>query len=156
MSRHGMRQFTVECENLEENMSANAAEITPIRSVRSDLRHAAADGRRDDAKLSHELREGFRFERLRSVGKGVIGIVVDLDQETVCARSHGSARHGRNLVAAARAVRWIAPHGQMRKLFDYGNCGDVECVARISFVSAYTALAQNHVVVSTGENVLRA
>src|SRR5258707_5190194 len=113
MSRHGMRQFTVECENLEENMSSNAAEITPIRRARSDLRHAAADGWRNDAKLGHELREGFRFERLRSVGKGVIGIVVDLDEETVRARGHGSARHGRNFVAAARAMRRIVPHGQM-------------------------------------------
>src|SRR5260221_14630951 len=109
MSRHGMRQFTVECENLEENMSANAAEITSDSQCSERLRHAAADGWRGDAKLRHELREGFRLERLRSVAKGVIGNVVDLDQETVCSSRHGSAGQGRKFSAAPTAVRWVAP-----------------------------------------------
>ena len=61
---------------------------------------APPDRRRNNAQLAHQLRELFGIERLRAIGKRVIGIVVYFDQQTVCTGGHRSARHGRNFRAA--------------------------------------------------------
>src|SRR5215470_7604108 len=41
----------------------------------------------------------------------------------------------------------------MGKFFDDRDRGDVERISRVGFKRADTALAQNHVVISTGKNV---
>src|SRR2546423_9202590 len=110
----------------------------------------------DDAQLGHELIELAGLEGLRAVGKSVIGIVVDFDEQAVRARGYGGAGHGRNFVTASGAVGGIGEHGEMREFFDDGNGGDVECVARVGLESPDTALAENHVVIAAGENVLGA
>src|ERR1700731_1807030 len=44
----------------------------------------------------------------------------------------------------------------MRELFDYGDGGDVEGVARVRFEGANAALAEDDVIVAAGEDVLGA
>ncbi len=43
-----------------------------------------------------------KIERLRAVGKRVLGIVVDFEQQAIGARGDRGARHGRNFVAKSR------------------------------------------------------
>src|ERR1700732_1524060 len=44
----------------------------------------------------------------------------------------------------------------MRELFDYGDGGDVERVARVGFERADAALAEDYVVIAAGEDVFGA
>jgi len=53
------------------------------------------------------LGEGGGFEGLCAVGEGVIGVVVDFDQEAVGAGGYGGSGHGRDFVAATGAVRRV-------------------------------------------------
>src|SRR5690242_17512233 len=115
--------------------------------------HPAADSGSDDAQLGHELSEGVGFERLRAVGEGMLGIVVDFDEQAVGSGSDRGARHGRNFVASTSSMRRIGPHGQVRKLLNDGNGGEIEGVAGVSFKCADAALAEDYVVVAAGQNV---
>ena len=53
-------------------------------------------------------------------------------------------------------MRRVGDHRQVRELLDHRNRGDVHGVAHVSVEGAYAALAQNHVVVSAGHDVLGA
>src|SRR6266849_1078098 len=118
--------------------------------------HAAADGGGDDAELGHELGEVSGLEGLRAIGKSVVGVVVDFDEQAVGAGGYGGAGHGRNFVAAPGTVGGVGEHGEMRKFFDYGDGGDVERVARVGLEGTDAALADNDVVIAAGEDVLGA
>src|SRR6266849_3194054 len=118
--------------------------------------HAAADGGGDDAELGHELGEVSGLEGLRAIGKSVVGVVVDFDEQAVGAGGYGGAGHGRNFVAASGAVGGIGEHGQVRELLDDRDGGDVERVACVGFKGANAALAEDYVVVAAGEDVLGA
>src|SRR5215475_309087 len=134
-------EFTVEIQKLKGNAGSS--------------RHAAADGRSDNPKLRHQLSERFWLERLRAVGKRMLWIVVYFDEQTVRTRGDRSARHRWNFVAAAGSVRRIAPHRQMRKFLDNRYCSNVEGVARVGFECTDSALTQDYIVVSAGEDVFR-
>src|SRR5437870_4948316 len=86
----------------------------------------------------------------------MFGVVVDFEQQTVRARGNRRAGHGRNLVAPAGPVRRVGQNGQVRKLLDYGNSGDIQSVARGRFKGADSALAEDHVVVAAGHDVFGA
>src|SRR5271154_5295030 len=109
------------------------------------LGDAAAYGGGDDAEFAHELGELRWIQGLRAVGKRVVWIVVNFDQDAVGTCSDGCAGHGRDFVAAAGAVRGIGNDGKMRQSLDYGNRGDVEGVAKISIEGADAALAKDYV-----------
>src|SRR5262249_13137489 len=80
----------------------------------------------------------------------------DFNKEAVGTCGDGGPGHGRDFVAASRAVRRIGPHGQVRKLLDYWYRGKIERVARVGFKGADAALAENHVVVAAGKDVFGA
>src|SRR5579859_3929911 len=120
------------------------------------LRHAAADGWGDDAELGHELGEGGGLQGLSAVREGVVGVVVDFDQQAVGAGGYRGAGHGGNFVAAAGAVGRVGQHWEVRQLFDYGDGGDVEGVAGVGLKGADAALAEDYVVVAAGEDVFGA
>ena len=88
-----------------------------LRARRHELGHAAADGWGDDAELGHELGEIVGMQGLRAVGEGVVGIVVDFDEQAVGACGDGGASHGRNFVAAAGAVGGIGEHRKVARVF---------------------------------------
>ena len=56
------------------------------------LRDAPAYRLGNDANLRHQFIELFREERLRAVGLGMIGVVMDLDHNRVGPGGHGSPR----------------------------------------------------------------
>jgi len=85
---------------------------------------------------------------LRAIGKRVIGVVVDFDEEAIGAGGDSGAGHGRHFVAAAGAVRRIRKHRKMRKFFDDRDGGDVEGVAGVGFKGADAALAENDVEIA--------
>lgn len=70
----GLRRTCALCFNAED--AERGAEV----AEKIMLGDAAADGRRDDAELGHELRELIFVERLRAVAERVVGIVVHLDE----------------------------------------------------------------------------
>src|SRR5882724_3459438 len=117
---------------------------------------APADRRSNNPQLSHQSSERGRFERLCAVGKRMLGIVVDFNQQSICACSNGGTRHRWNFVAASRSVQGIGPHRQMRKLLDHRNRGQIKSVARVRFKSSDSTLAQNYVVVSARQNIFGA
>src|SRR4051812_43318110 len=85
----------------------------PTYLSEAELGHAAAYGGSDDAELGHELIELAGFERLRAVGEGMVGIVVDFDEQAVGAGGHRGTSHGGNFVAASGAMRRVGEHGKV-------------------------------------------
>ena len=86
----------------------------------SDLSlYAPVYGRGDYAQLVHERRKLFRKQRLRSIGKRLIRVGMDFDQQPITTGSNGGTGHGRNLVTAPGTVRRISKHGQMGELLDH-------------------------------------
>src|SRR5215813_13143899 len=132
-------EFTVEIQKLKGNAGGS--------------RHPAADGRGNNSELCHQLRESFGFEGLSAIGKRMLRIVVHFDQQTVRTRGDRSARHRRNFVAPAGSVRRISPHRQMRKFLDNRYCSNVKGVAGVGFECTDSALAQDYIVISPGEDV---
>ena len=84
----------------------------PLDSHASRRGNAAADRRSNDAQLVHELGKLLGKERLRAVGHGLVGVGVHLDQQAIGTGSYRGARHRRNDVAEADAVRRIAEMGR--------------------------------------------
>src|SRR5687768_2767130 len=79
-----------------------------------------------------------------------------LDEDSVRTGSERCAGHRRNLVSYAGTMARVGDYRQVRKLVDSGDGRDVEHVARDRVEGAYAPLAQDHPVVSFGENVFRA
>src|SRR5688572_14557986 len=115
----------------------------------------APDCRRDDAEFRHQTIELCREHRLGPVAQSAIGIVVHLDDQAVGAGGDGRPRHGRDFIAAAHAVAGIDKDRKMRELLHDRNCRQVQRVAREGFEGANTALAQDHVLIAAGQDVLR-
>ena len=63
-------------------------------SQRFGLSDGAVDSSGDLPKLLHELFEFMRVERLWSVGKGCLRVVMHLDDEAVRSSGDGCSRHG--------------------------------------------------------------
>src|SRR4029077_5148073 len=95
--------------------------FTCYRAVRLILNKPAPDRRSNQPKFSHELGKLLRIQGLCTVGKSFVGAIVDLNQQSVSSGGDGGAAHGRNLVAAAGAVRRVGNDGKMGKLLDDGN-----------------------------------
>ena len=117
------------------------------------LRKFSSDCGRDHAQGVHQFMELLGIERLRSIRKGLVRVVMNLDQQHISASGDGSARHGRNFVAKTGTVGRIRSHGQVGKLVNDGNGADIERVARVSFKSTNAPLAKNYVVVAAGHNI---
>src|SRR5207245_3539297 len=75
----------------------------------------------DHSQLVHQLAELFGKQGLGTVRQSFFRIAVNFDQQGISTCRHSRACHGRNLVAAPRAMRWIGRHGKMRELVDGGD-----------------------------------
>ena len=76
-----------------------------------------------------------------------------LDQQRVGSGGNSSARHGRNFVTAAGAVRRVGGDGQVRELVHDRYSGDIQRVAGVGLKSANAALTHDHLVVAAGHQV---
>ena len=83
------------------------------------------------------------------------GIVVHLDDQPVGAGSDRRTRQLRDHVAAAGAVARVGHDRQVTQFLDDRDRGDVERVARRRLERPDAALAEDHVVVAAGQDVLR-
>ncbi len=81
---------------------------------------------------------------------------MDLDDHPVGAGRDRGARHRNHLVAQPGAVARIRDHRQVRQPLHERNRREIEEIARHRVEAADAALAQNHLAVSLGEDVLRA
>ena len=79
---------------------------------------------------------------------------MDLDDEPVGPGGDGGAGHGSDFVAAAGAVRRFGHNRKMRELLHNRDCRDIHRVARVGLKCPDAALAQDHVVVAAGHDVL--
>src|SRR5258708_31515604 len=79
---------------------------------------------------------------------------MDFDEKAIGADGHGRARKREDFVALASAVAGIDKNGEMTALFHGRNNGEVEGVARKIGECADAALAEHHVVIALGEDVL--
>src|SRR5260370_10810164 len=79
---------------------------------------------------------------------------MDFDEQAISANGYGRARKRQNFVALAGAVAGIDEDGKMAALFHGRNNGEVEGVARKIGECADAALAEHHVVIALGEDVL--
>src|SRR6201992_185137 len=130
--------------------------VLPHLSVHGNFRpYVPAHSSSDDPKLVHELLELLRKQGLGSVGKGLIRVGMNLDQQPITPCGDCGAGHGRDLVAAANTVRGIGKHRKMRELLDDRDGGDVHGIAGIGFESANASLAKHHIVITAGQDVLR-
>src|ERR1019366_3071461 len=114
------------------------------------------DGWSNDTQFGHEFFKLLEEERLGAIGKRMLRIVVHLEEQAIGARRNRRPSHGRNFVAASRAMRWVGNNGKVREFLDNRDRGDIERVARIGLKCTDAALAKNHVVVAASHDVLGA
>ena len=110
----------------------------------------------EGGELLDFVHEGGVFGRedgLHAVGEGFFGLVVDFDEESIGANGYGGAGEWENFVAFAGAMAGIDEDGQVAALFDGGNDGEIESVARKVGERADAAFAEHDVVVAFGEDV---
>ena len=77
-----------------------------------------------------------------------------LDDQPVCTRGHRGSPHGGDLRSDSRAVARVRDDREMRKRLDDGDGRKIQHVSGMRVEAAYTTLAQDHVGVSLGENIL--
>ena len=82
------------------------------------------------------------------------GIGVDLDHQPVRTGGERSSSHRRDQRSVAGGVRRIDDHRQVRERLDHGHRAEVERVARGGLEGADAALAEHHVRVAVGHDVL--
>ncbi len=113
----------------------------------------AVDGGGDFCQDRNGFGEGVGGDGLRTVGHGVGGVRVDLDDEAVGAAGDGGIAHGWDEACVSGALGRVDDDGEMGLLMDVGNDGEGEGVAGVVFESANAALAEDDVGVSGGEDV---
>src|ERR1022692_3540768 len=105
-------------------------------------------------QLAHHAREIGQREGLRTVADGLLRTRMDLHDQSVGANRHRGAGERGNQAALARGVARVENHRQVRKLIQHRYGRDIASVARRRLEGPYAALAQNHVGVAVGHNVL--
>src|SRR5262245_14624472 len=99
---------------------ANLPPMNPVAPVTKHFKRSSSDlaahHATDGADLIHQLMELIREERLWTVGKRVVRIVMDFDHQPIGAGRDRRARHRRDLVANAGAVARIHDDREMREL----------------------------------------
>src|SRR5580700_4713927 len=77
-----------------------------------------------------------------------------LDQQTVSARGSCGFRHRRDVGTMTGSMTWIDDDGKMRQLTEHRYRAQVERVARTRLEGSYPPLAQHHLLIADGEDVL--
>ena len=139
-----------------EQVRAAASDLSRLtRAPPPAPRTPPADRLDDEPRLPHQPLELLGVEALRAVGQRAIGVGMDLDQQPVGAGGDRGARHRDHHVAVPGAVARIGHDRQVREPVHHGNRAQVEQIAGGGVEAADAALAENHVGVPLGEDVLR-
>ncbi len=91
---------------------------------------------------------------LRAVREGFFRLVVDFNQDAVCAGGNGGAGHGQNAVATTGAVAGVDQDGQVAEALDGGDDAEVKGVSGVIGEGAHAALAEDDLVVAFAHDVL--
>ena len=102
----------------------------------------------------HEGVELLGGEGLLAVALGVGGVVVHLDDQAVGTGGHGGQGQGLHHPVHAGGVGGVDDDGQVAHLLDGGDGGHVQGVAGIGLKGAHPPLAEDHVLVAGGHDVL--
>src|ERR1022692_2360972 len=105
-------------------------------------------------QFAHHAREIGQCEGLRTVADGLLRTRMDFHDQAVGADRHPGAGERGNQAAFARGVARVENHRQVRKLVQHRHGGDIAGIAGGGLEGPYAALAQNHVRVAVGHNVL--
>src|ERR1035437_7054842 len=105
-------------------------------------------------QFAHHPCEIAQRKGLRSVADGLLGTRMDFHDQAVGADRHSGARKRRNQAALAGGVAGIENDRQVRKLVQHRYGRDIAGIAGSGLEGPYAALAQNHVGVAVGHNVL--
>jgi len=90
---------------------------------------------------------------LHAVGEGLVGGVMDFDEQAVGAYGHGGAGEGQYFVAFAGAVTGVDEDGQVAAFFNGGDDRQIESVAGMVGECAHAAFAEHHVVIAFAQDV---
>ena len=131
--------------------------ICSLAIARQVARNRLVNGPMEDGgDLAHFVGKGDEFlgeEGLHAVGEGLVGLVMDFDEEAIGADGDSGARERQNFVPFAGAVAGIDKDGEMAALFYGRHDGEVEGVARKIRERSNATLAEHHVVIALGEDV---
>ena len=83
-------------------------------------------------------------------------VVVDLDQQSVGTGSHGAHGQGIYQPALAGGMAGIDDDGQVGQLPQHGDAGQIQGVAGVALKGADTSLAEDHILIAAGHDVLGA
>ncbi len=106
------------------------------------------------ADFVHEPVELVGNEGLRAVGEGAFGAGMDLDVDSVAARGDGGPGHGGDQVGPAGGVAGVDDDRQVALALDVGHDRQVEGIAGRILEGADSSLAEDHLAVAFGEDVL--
>ena len=93
------------------------------------------------------------FSDLSAIASGLVGVMMDFDDQSIGSGGDRGPRHRQHLVAPPGPVRRIGNDRQMGKLLHDRNRRDVHRVSRVGFKGADAALAKDDVVVPAGEQI---
>ena len=90
----------------------------------------------------------------RPFAQGLLGPGVHLHQNAVRPGGHGGQGQGGHQLPLARRVAGVHHHRQMGVLLEQGHGRDVQGVAGLGLKGADAPLAEHHLPVAPGQNVL--
>src|SRR5262249_27639057 len=106
------------------------------------------------SELGHYLEEHCRRQRLRTVGPGLLWPRVYFNDQPVGAHRDRPLRGGFDQASTAGAVRRIHDDRQVAQLIQQRDRRQIERVASHRLKCSNAALAQDHLVVAVGRDVL--
>ena len=130
-----------------------------LNALHNGRRHARLHGQApphgfcDRGDAGRELIELIEGERLRTVGKRMVGAGMDFDHQPVRTRRDAGESEGRHECPLARGMAWVDEDRQVAHALDHRYRADVESIARRRLESTNSPLAEDHIGVSLGHDV---
>ena len=109
----------------------------------------------DLADFIAELNKIIGKNGLHAVGKGVVGVVMDFDEDAIGSHGNSGAGEWKDLVALAGRVARVHDDREVAARFYRGHYGKVEGVARVVVEGADAAFAEDDIVIALGHDVFR-
>ena len=116
--------------------------------------HQSSHHRRDLPHLLHQLVKLFRVQRLDAIGQGLVGVVVDFDDQSVRANRNRRARQRSNFVPFSSAVAWIDHDGQMAEPLHRRHQAKIKRVAGVVGKGPHPAFTQDHFIIALAHDIL--
>src|SRR6266851_4666672 len=103
----------------------------------------------------HQLLKSVRRQRLSTVAKRLIRVWMHFEQEPIRSASRRGQRHGNDEVAVSGGVGGVDDDREPSVKLRIGDRREIQRVAQLGLKRSDSALAENDLLVSAGEEVLR-